>query len=329
MSAPYQNLPDLATIQRRAQSNAFALEEVAWGRGVDRERMWFPEGFTPLAQCAVYQELRSEERLTYNQLYAQATNEQFILLEEGFLIRFAARMLETGRLPAELQAALTGFVEEEVKHTEMFRQLNRLADPERYARGDFSFVRVGPLEEWGLSLMSRHPELFAFWCWGALIFEEKTVDYYRQYLRHAREQADAPLDPLHEEVHRLHALDEVRHVQIDMHLIQQVYDPRGSWVRGLNSRVIRRLLGAYTRPRRAGQRLVEELCRLHPRLAGLLPAMREQLLGLGREWQALTYSRKNAPQTFAMFDAYPELHSLSEVLLCYEPARASELLPAA
>lgn len=321
------NIPDLATIQRRAAQNAFELDQAAWGQGVDRERQWFPERFTPLAHCEVYQELRPEERRTYNQLYAQATNEQFILLEEGFLIRFAARMLATNRLPAELQEALVGFVEEEVKHTEMFRRLNRLADPERYAKRDFSFVQVGRAEEWGLELMSRHPQLFAFWCWGALIFEEKTVDYYRQYQRHAREQADAPLDPLHEEIHRLHALDEVRHVQIDMHLIQHIYDPRGSWVRGLNSRVIRRLLGAYTRPKRAGQRLVEELCRLHPRLADRLPAMRSQLLALGQEWQALTYSRKNAPQTFSMFDAYPEFHSLSRVLLCYDPPR--EALPSA
>lgn len=320
------SIPDLETIRRRAQANAYGMDDLPWERAVDRKRMWFPERFTPLAHCEVYEELRPEERLTYNQLHAMATNEQFILLEEGFLVRFVARMLKSGRLPEELRLALQNFMEEELKHTDMFRRLNRVADPERYARGQYSFVQLGRAEEWGLELLSRRPELFVFWCWGALIFEEKTVDYYRQYQRHAKDQPEQPLDPLHEEVHRLHALDEVRHVQIDMHLIQQVYDPRGSLVRGLNQRLIRRLLRNYARPRRAGQRVVEETVRQHPRLAELLPVMRQQLLGLGRAYQEVTYGRKNAPQTFAMFDAYPEFHSLSRVLLCYEPPAAKEKL---
>jgi hypothetical protein len=69
-------------------------------------------------------------------------------------------------------------------------------------------------------------------------------------------------------------------------------------------------------------RIVEELARLHPRLAPRLDDMKAQLRALAScsAWQEITYSRKNAPQTFALFDEYPEMHALAgSVLFCYEP----------
>ncbi len=315
----------LETLRRRAEANAFDIEAIDWGRGVDFTRPFFPVHLTPLSHTAVWGELSEAERLDYNQLYGQSVNEQFIFLEDRFLVRIVRGIEERGGLglPDDLRAALHGFLEEEIKHTEMFRRLNRLTDPTTYGANDFRFLRLGKAEDAVLELTAQRPDWLVFWVWLALAFEEKTVDYYRHYQRHAKERPDLPLDPLYEQVHHHHMLDEVRHVQIDHHLVRALYERCGRVVRGLNVRLVARTLGAYTRPRRTNLRIVEALCARHPRLAPLLPDMRAQVRGLAtcRAWQEITYSRRNAPQTFALFDEFPEMHALARVLLCYTPER--------
>jgi hypothetical protein len=290
---------------------------------VDRARPFFPEHLTPLSHTPTWRELQPAERLTYNQLYGQAVNEQFIFLEDRFLVKVVGGLRTRSKLdltPA-LRTALDLFHEEEVKHTEMFRRLSRITNPERYGSSDYFFLRLGKAEEAMLRFMTARPDWFVFWCWLALAFEEKTVDYYRHYQRHAREKPEAPLDPLYTSVHHHHMLDEVRHVQIDHHLVQHFYDRCGPLLRSINVKLVARTLKAYVRPRRTNLRIVEDLARKVPRLAPLLPGMKEQIKALAwsESWQNITYSRKNAPQTFALFDAYPEMHALKDVLLCYEP----------
>lgn len=318
------NVLPLETLKRRADQNAFDIDAIEWSRGVDFTRLFFPEHLTPLSHAAVYAELTQEERLTYNQLYGQAINEQFIFLEDRFLVRVVGGLRKRTKLdlPADLLDSLDVFLVEEVKHTEMFRRLARATDPVRYGAADFFFLRLGRAEDAMLKFMAARPDFFVFWCWMALAFEEKTVDYYRHYQRHLKERPDAPLDPLYTEVHRFHMLDEVRHVQIDHHLVKVFYDRCGSLLRGVNVRLLARTLSAYTRPKRTNMRIVEELARCHPRLAPRVEDMKTQLRALAScsAWQEITYSRKNAPQTFALFDEYPEMHALAgAVLFCYEP----------
>jgi hypothetical protein len=319
-----KNVLPLDTLRKRADANAYDIDEIDWKRGVDFTRFFFPEHLTPLPHTSAWAELEPAERLTYNQLYAQAINEQFVFLEDRFLVRVVGGLRERSKLdlPAELVGALDVFVEEEVKHTEMFRRLARLTAPETYATSDYHFLRLGRAEDAMLSFMARRPDFFVFWVWMALAFEEKTVDYYRHYQRHEKERPDAPLDPLYTDVHRFHMLDEVRHVQIDHHLVREFYDRCGALLRGLNVRLLARTLRAYTRPKRTNLRVVEELARRHPRLAPRVETLKRQLreLAARRDWQEITYSRRNAPQTFALFDAHPEMHALAgSVLFCYEP----------
>lgn len=318
-------LPSLERIAARADAKAYDLDAVDWTRGLDPERWYFPEHLTPLAHTPSYADLSPTERLDYNHLYAEAINEQFVFLEEYFLVRVLRRLLRGDArvaLPADLRACLEGFVAEEVKHTEMFRRLAQLMHP-RYAERDFFFLRLGRAERVLLSAMERRPDLLAFWCWLALAFEEKTVDYFRHFARHEQQRPDLPLDPLCYEVHRLHMLDEVRHVQLDHHLIHHVYAACGPLLRGLNVRLITRTLAAYTRPKRTNLRIVEALAARHPRLDARRLSREVRALAQCATWQEVSYSRSNVPQTFALFDAYPELHGLARVLLCYEPPRGA------
>lgn len=315
------NLVPLDVIQRRSESNAFDIDKIDWSRGVDFTKRFFPDHLTPLFHTPVHGELSEEERLYYNQIYGCLVNEYFIFLEDRFLLQFlyGFKRLKTNPLSPALQEALTGFIEEEEKHTEMFRKLARMTAPERYAKGDFHFLRLGRLEGLVLDLFARRPDMFAFWAWLGVAFEEKTIDYFRHYRQHQKEHPDKPLDPLYTDVHHYHMLDEVRHVQIDHHLVRELYDQARPVMKKINVKVMQKMLGAYSRPRRAAMRLADELARKHPRLKPLLPRMKTELRALGREWQEVTYSRANVPQTFALFDEYPEMHALRDVLLCYEP----------
>ena len=313
------NIVPLETIAKRAEDNHYDIDSIGWDDGVDFSRYFFPEHLTPLFHCPVYQELSEPQRLSYNQLYGMATNEQFIFLEERFLVQFIGNLLEKQRkkLPSELVSALDNFVDEEIKHTEMFRKLARLSNPERYTDSDYYFLRLGKAEGALLDLMAKKPDFFTFWCVLGVAFEEKTIDYYRHYQRHKRERPEKELDPLYFDVHKLHMLDEVRHVQIDHHLVKLFYEGQGSIGRKINVKVISKMLQSYARPKRTSIRVVEDLVREHPDLQPKLEAMCTQLRSL--PWSAISYTPKNVPQTYALFEEYPELRHLSVNLLAYEP----------
>ena len=71
---------------------------------------------------------------------------------------------------------------------------------------------------------------------------------------------------------------------------------------------------------RVARRLAEDFPRLRPalsRIAGELRALVSE-----PRFQAMLYSRESHPISFALFDRYPELHSVREVIRSYEPQAA-------
>ncbi|MDC3378897.1 diiron oxygenase [Planctomycetota bacterium] len=320
-------VPDLATIKRQAERNHYDLDNIPWEQGVDHGKWFYPEHISPLFHTPSYAKLTLDEQKTYNQIYAQAINEQFIFLEDVFLVRFlgdlSARLKK--KLPADLQEAIANFVEEEVKHTEMFRKLARVTAPGRYMDTDYHFLRLRGTEKRALAFMAKHPDKFVFWTWLALAFEEKTVDYYRQYVHHQKSTPEHELDPLYFAVHKAHMMDEVRHVQVDHHLIHYFYDQCGPMLKAFNVKLVFRMLKSYLTPKRTQVRVLDELVHRCPRLKPLRNDMVHQVKN-SPTWQPATYARKNAPQTFALFDAYPEFHELQRFAQCYEPQEVSPYL---
>ena len=107
-----------------------AIESAA-SRGsmrVDVNRLFIPEQFTPLFHTAAYAGLAPHERRRYNQLYALYFNEQIIFFETSLAERVLLPLAASG-LPATLADGLRAFVEEERRHTRMFRELNRACAP--------------------------------------------------------------------------------------------------------------------------------------------------------------------------------------------------------
>lgn len=325
------SLVSAETLAERSEKYAFSVEDVPFHLGVDRAKWAFPEHHAPLFYTPAYRELLSDEdRLVYNQVYACAINELFLFLEEEFLLPVLRGLERHGgrkHLPRELGALLDTFAEEEEKHSEMFRKLNVLSDPERYAGSTFSFMRVPRQLRPVLDVMAHRPTFAMAWVWMGVLFEEKTVDYFQQYKVHARRAPDKPLDPLYEAVHKYHALDEVRHVQIDQHLVLALYDKAPRAVRYANAAFMAAFLRAFTTPKRSQMRVLAELCRRRPHLAQHEERFRREVLERDnlRAMHRALYGRRSLPKTFEMFDERPEMIVVKPALPGYDrrPAKAS------
>ena len=284
---------------------------------VDPARFFIPAELTPLFHAPVYRELTEAQRLRYNQLHALYFNEQIQYFETA-LGRPILTALLREPWPDRLAAGLRQFHDEELQHTEMFRRLNRLAAPHLYQDGDLRFVRVPAFWTAVMRWAVDHPLSMPLFLWLMLLQEERSLHYSKIYLRH-----QAPLDPLFVETHRLHLMDEAKHVRWDEELLDELWQRASPPLRALNARLFAWMLEEFFgAPKRAQLRVVEELAREMPDLRGSLPEMRRQLLALARDetFRKTLYSREIVPRTFARFDECPELRGLS---LCgYSPRRS-------
>lgn len=285
---------------------------------VDPARCFIPAELTPLFHTPAYGELTEAQRLRYNQLHALYFNEQ-IQFFETVLGRPILSALLGETWPERLAKGLRQFHDEELQHTEMFRRLNRIAAPHLYGGGELRFVKVPAFWTAVMRWAVEHPVSLPLFLWLMLLQEERSLHYSRVYLRH-----QDSIDPLFVETHRLHLLDEAKHVRWDEELLDDLWQRASPLVRTLNARLFAWMLEEFFgAPKRAQLRVIEELAREMPDLRGRLPEMRRQLLELSRDetFRKTLYSREIVPRTFARFDECPELRGLS---LCgYSPRSSS------
>ncbi|NBO38414.1 hypothetical protein EBU99_07500 [bacterium] len=317
-------LPDLKTIAEHARKDAYSIERIQWHKGVDTSLFYFPEVLTPLFHCPSYSGvLNADERRTYNQLFAQYVSEQFIFLEDRFLCKVVEGLLPwAAGVSFELRSCLEIFLEEEIKHTEMFRRLLKLSNPERYATQDFYFLRLKKHEDNLIKAMAQVPRQLNFWIWVALLFEEKTIDYFSHYRMQQRDNSKASLDTLHYQVHQFHMLDEARHVQIDEHLLKYIFEQSPSFIRSINTFLLRKAMANYTEPKRANILIVEELCAIHPRIRSQVNRLANEVRAQRGQspYQQAQFSRKNFPKTFSYFDFYSDIgEAMRGVIKTYVP----------
>ena len=305
----------LSVINQRARDHAFDIDAIRWADGVDSDLSFFPDDQVPLSFTEGWRTvLTDEERITANQWYACAVSEQFIFLEEHFLMPAVRAMLRqrSTRKDADLAEALEVFVVEEQKHGEMFRRLLRAVAPDWYGHSDRHFYTPGALGIRFGELCLQWPSVFVAWPWLGHILEEKTIAYHRAYERAVG--AGEQLDPLHHAVHRFHFLDEARHVQLEQVLIERLWDPASTTVKELNRPLLFRALGQYTRPRdrSVSANIVRALVAKYPRLQAhedrLLQGVKDLRANSG--FQRQIYGHASLPQTFRALQSRPELHGI-------------------
>lgn len=121
------------------------------------------------------------------------------------------------------------------------------------------------------------------------------------------------LEPAFVAAYQAHLEDEVRHVQLDWHLLERFYASRPRWLRRLNARLLEAfVVGLFLRPRRANVRLIDLLIERFPELAarrGELVRATRSLAG-NAGYRRMMYSPEATPIAGALFESLPELARL-------------------
>jgi hypothetical protein len=312
-----RDIGTLDVLNRKAVENAYTVEDLDWSKTIERGRNWAPENIATLSYLPSYAKFTAQEKLRYNQLFAMGVCEQFIWLEENFLVNTLRRVLEKNRPPAPLREAMGHFIAEEIKHTEMFWRVLEKSEPAWYAGRRFHLYNTAPWQQALLDFILRMPGLFLVWIWTAIFFEERTVDYCRHYQRVQKADPES-IDPTFAQLHEYHFKDELRHYQLDQHLLTWMYDPQPGWKKKLCARMFTSLMRSYVFPRRTSRRILEVMGEEFPRLKeDVIPALLRELPGIGRspEFHRMAFSMDSVPKTLALFAQYPELDGLWELFL--------------
>jgi hypothetical protein len=230
----------------RPSSRRAPSDSLPSGGPVDRSRLFVCPTVTPLFHTASFASLDPAQALRYNQIAGLSFNELIAFFERSFAPTVLAAL--RGRVDPALAACLDRFLEEERGHSEMFERLNRLSAPEWYGRTDTHVVRVPPLLRRLLRFVTERPAVFPAVLWLMLAMEEHSVEVSRRCARLAPERAE----PQWAAVYKAHLEDEVRHVQIDWHLVERVYERRPALVRRADALVLRAVLRRFFLPLEQG-----------------------------------------------------------------------------
>ena len=312
-------------INAASEKSTFTLEELPWDKGVDRTKQFGPDSMLHLTYCPSYAQLNPEEKLYYNQVHSMGICEEFTVLEELQFVRGLGHLLtsSTFKMDAAMREAIHTFIEEEKKHSAMFKRLLVAAAPEVYqsveqAEQNFRICALSPMDRRAVYFVLDRPEFFMGWVWSALLFEEKTLEFYRKYNTCPD---SANVDPLFHAVHKYHAMDEIRHVHLDHHFVDMLWEPASRFKRWWNAQLVVMGLRSFVYPKRTAKRAIQLLVQKFPRLASLEPVLQAEMRAVSKNpvWHEAFYSRKTMPRTFALFDRFPELAGLSGVFQCYRP----------
>jgi hypothetical protein len=264
-----------------------------------------PEAFTQLYHTPLYAELNNAQQLRYNQLYGLRSNELFMLFEEGFTRRVIWRLKNLcATVDPLLGECLSLMLEEEADHHRMFLDFNRRVLPDAYRDGRGYFARPSLIESTLLRLLTSRPVRWPFMLWLILLLEEFSTAFSRLLM--AREQTDA-LSADYVKLHRLHLLDETRHVALDVALLERFLPPLSKRHQELNSRVFRGLLREILAPKRSGIRVLRALAVEYPELSVLLPQMETAVRALPHDpgLYPMVADAETLPFTHELFKRYP------------------------
>lgn len=324
-------MPDIktrSTIRRRPLDALFSRGSEAeepdvefdFSSPIDRGRWFVCPTLTPLFYAPVYRELEECHQRRYNQLTALSFSELIAFFETTFAASVLVALANGRRQPLDrpLVECLERFVAEERRHTEWWVQLNRLSEPALYADSDQAIIRLSSPARFFLRQLTSRPQSFPMVFWVMLALEERSLEISRRCMHLPAEQ----IEPRYLEIYRTHLAHEVRHVQIDWHLIERYYAARSVPLRRLNAKLFcLAIRHFFLPPTRSAMCVVNRLVTERPELQSLHVVMKQQLERVGHDgdYQQMMYSRKSTPITFALFDRFPEFHAMRNVLQSYRP----------
>jgi hypothetical protein len=275
---------------------------------IDFTKPFVCPSLTALYYTPSWDSLDPEDQLRYTQLSALSFNELIAWFESRFSSALRA-LMRSDRLPRELKSLLPGFLEDECRHQEIWWTLNRCVDPVRYSRNISSIVKIAPAGRTLMRWLASRPLDFPVVIWLMLVLEE----HGNEIARRCAARRPNEIEPHFAAAYLAHVRDEIRHVQIDWHLLDSLWPCLHGWRRRINIELFRLVITRLLfKTEHAAMSVVEELVRERPRLRPLLPRIRTQLreVGQDREFRSMMLSARSSPIVFHLLDLFPELQSV-------------------
>lgn len=277
---------------------------------VDFSRPFIPEKYTQLYHSDIYEELNNKQKIRYNQLYGARTNEQFILFESGFTNQVIENMLKVKSLnnKQSLLNCLNILLDDEKKHSYMFKTLNEHCVPEIYHNTQYYFLQMSWIERTLLSVICRYPQHIISLLWLVLLMEEHAVQFSKDFVKNPKSEELGDLEQNFKLVHQLHLKDEAKHVHIDANLIDFVLEKSSSRKKNLNVKVLKKLLQAILKPKHAGINVIRQLVLEYPELKNNSNEMEHTIRNFTYDpcILPLLEDRSQTPLTTMLIDMYPE-----------------------
>jgi hypothetical protein len=299
-------------ILKKYKTNRFSIPPNDFLNGVSHDDYWFPEKISIWYFLESYHKLGEPVRRRYNQIYALAVNEIFSIFEKELLVPILTRQVQVNQKDLLYARALNWFCEEEDKHAEMFRRLNQAAEPSFYqntpGRSYFLSQQANPLGYALVQLIRTYPEWLSVWIWISVYFEERTLIYSKYYLRKDQQH----LSPVFREVHKLHMLEELYHVELDEVIIDRFYKPRNLINKKLATWIFDLVLQSYSAPRRMSQAIAKILFGEFPDSQEQIQACLNELplLKNNSQYQKQYLGESAAPRTWRLMRMQPEMQRL-------------------
>lgn len=298
----------LEQIIHLSKTKSFALPTTEYLSSVQSHHHWAPESITPWFYLPVYTQMSAKLRLRYNQLYALGINEIFTLFESDFVHKILSQLRTEKQMSPLQKEALKYFCEEEVKHSEMFRRLNSAVSPKEYEKDSYRLIhRRSQFGKKILEMITKWPHFFLMWVWMAIFFEERTVMYAKEYIK----DSSPLLSPVFKEVHKLHMIEEMRHIQMDELLIDLFYKKSNWFRRKIAALMFKKVIADFSAPRRMSYSIAEILRKefQDSESQKLIQIALEQLptLKTNTQFQEKMFGDQAAPRTRALTLQFPEL----------------------
>ena len=277
---------------------------------VNINRPFVPEQYTQLYHTSIYAELNNKHQLRYNQLFGARTNEQFILFESGFTNQVIKNILKTNILNNKnaLVECLNVLLEDEKKHSHMFKILNEHCLPDIYQKTQYYFLQLTWLERTLLAVICRYPQYLISLLWLVLLMEEHAVRFSKDILKNKQTENLGEIEENFVLVHQLHLKDEAKHVHIDANLIDFVLEQSSRRKKIINVKLLQKLLQSTLRPKHAGINIINQLVLEFPELKN----RSRKLVSTIREFTydpcmlPLLEDRSQIPVTSELLQLYPE-----------------------
>jgi hypothetical protein len=278
---------------------------VDWSSDIDQHRQFVCPTLTPLFYSPVYSELNAAQQLRYNQLSAISFVDLILFFEQSFSAALESLLRERDRHSASFQAEIEHFRDDERRHCQLWRKLNRLSMPQPQNANGYRIIRVGGALRLLLGFLSARPRPFPVAALMMLTLEEHSIEISR---RCARVEENV-LEPHYRDAFRAHLLDEARHVQIDRTILRELLKPLSGSARRLNATLFQMFIRKlWLRPANAAASVVEVLVDEFPELR---PTRSRLLAGLGEagnnpEYRRMMFSPKCTPLLFGLLRLHPE-----------------------